>query len=117
MPPSCRSPGPLAGADPRQGASARCSKASNARPPLTPHPPRPQHALTFRKKRTHLALLLKERDGTPVPEGEHGEAALAFPNLLPSPALLREVLEELEPLLADKGAAAKGSKSEPKTRK
>ncbi len=78
-----------------------------------------QHALSWRKRRTYLALLLTQRNGEPVPEGEEGEAELAFPNLVPSPAVLRPVLEELEPLIADKDAAGKGkaAKSEPKKRK
>lgn len=78
-----------------------------------------QHALSWRKRRTYLALLLTQRNGEPVPEGEEGEAELAFPNLLPSPAVLRPVLEELEPLIADKDAAGKGkaATSEPKKRK
>ncbi|KAL4447202.1 hypothetical protein ABPG77_007235 [Micractinium sp. CCAP 211/92] len=78
-----------------------------------------EHALSWRKRRTYLALLLTQRNGEPVPEGEEGEAELAFPNLVPSPAVLRPVLEELEPLIADKDAAGKGkaAKLEPKKRK
>lgn len=80
--------------------------------------PHPQHAQSFRKRRTHLALLLRERDGRPIPEGESGEALLAFPNLLPSPGLLRQVLDDLEPLLAERdGGKGRGGKPEPKKRK
>lgn len=77
-----------------------------------------EHAQSFRKRRTHLALLLRERDGRPIPEGESGEALLAFPNLLPSPGLLRQVLDDLEPLLAERdGGKGRGGKPEPKKRK
>ncbi|KAL4443707.1 hypothetical protein ABPG75_011444 [Micractinium tetrahymenae] len=77
-----------------------------------------EHVTPMNKRRTYLALLLRQRGGAPTPEGELGEAELAFPNLIPSPALLRQVLQDLEPLLAEKDSVkGKGGKAEPKKKK
>lgn len=67
-----------------------------------------------KRDRHFLALTLKPADGSaPAAEGEMVEAELAFANLAPRGALVRQIYEQLSPLLAAdlKQAAQRGARA------